>query len=148
MTVRLPDTVAREFLRAWKRMRTRNALIWSPVILAIVAAVVAGFLIWRGHSLLYLLEKFVPQERVWIVLPLGIAGCAVLGTIAVCWAVIRDCRAVAVPYCTRCQNAQHSFAVTCEKCGLEISETRNYVYLAYDDEKKMASFFGLQGEEG
>ncbi len=147
MTAHLPDSVAPEFLRVWRKKRIRSVLIWSPVIFVVVWVALVALLFWRGHGLVHLVGKSLPTERAWLVVLLGPVPIAFVGAVICCYAMIRQCRAVAVPFCGSCRRADHSLATTCEVCGKPLAESRSYVYLSYEDEKQLAAFFGLHDEE-
>jgi hypothetical protein len=146
MTAELPDSVAAEFLRAWRKKRLQSVLLWSPIISVIVGVLFVGFLLLRGHALVHLLGKFFGSERAWLMALAAAIPVALIGGVVVAYAMVRDCRVTLVPFCPRCHRAQHLLSATCEVCGDELFETRRYVYIPYDDEKAIARFYGLRDE--
>lgn len=147
MTIQLPPSGADDFLRALRRKRIRSVLLWSPVIYALITGCTAAFLTMRGHGLLHLIANNAPDQYL---VPFIWGGAGVLGLFGTSLYIsimIRECRAIAVPFCSRCQKAQHSFGDTCDQCHQQLTEIRRYVYLSADSEKDLALDFGLRGED-
>jgi len=146
MTVHLPDSIGPEFLQAWRKKRLRSLLIWSPALIPLAWGAIIALLYWKGGGLLHFINEYWETNALWLIYVIIPAPLAVLGSVLVAYALVRECRPIAVPYCRTCRRADHALPLICPICGEPMTEHRNYAYLSFDEDKELAVFYGLKDE--
>jgi hypothetical protein len=145
--VRMPAKLQAQLLREIRRARVFSFVLYFPVLILFFTALEAGFLLWKGHALMWAAEKAVQggmtERTLHLVVGSGLVVVAVAAVIFMLIQNYRECTPEEHLFCASCDAVDADDEGLCPVCGAVLGEFASFFYSSDADELKRLAKHGL-----
>ena len=148
MYAKVPSHLKEPLLKELRSLRLRSALKHFPALVLIFSAIVALFVIVKGHAIIQIFRDYIPSStsngrliEITLVLIVAVTAAIMVYFLRLEY---RECDCQKCLYCPKCNAVDKYDSGLCPICQSPLTERADFYFTTYKDEQKIIEQWGLQ----